>query len=212
MQYFIKNFFSAFYLLVLLVFVSCNTPLSNNQQIIKPLNQTINPYSSVDKSPLDICYFPQDYPTLKMTGNNLAAPIARVIYSRPQKNGREVFGNEAPPKFIQQYGTYWRLGANESTEIEFFKPVTINGKNIPTGRYTIYCIPFEDKWVVIFNTNLYSWGLRPDFSKDFAKIEIQVSKTANTIEHFTITFRQTKLGANLIMAWDNVEAFLPINF
>ena len=161
---------------------------------------------------MDISYYPVDFPALKMSGKDTGSLTARVIYSRPQKNGRVIFGNEPPPKYVQQYGALWRLGANEATEIEFFKPATIKGQRISKGRYIIYCIPFKDKWIIVFNTNLFSWGLHPDTTKDIAKIEIPVYKSEKNIEYFTMVFQPSPTGANLIMAWDNVQAALPISF
>jgi hypothetical protein len=80
--------------------------------------------SNMDKSPMDIAYYPEDFPTLKMSGKATGEPISRIIYSRPSKDGREIFGN------VVKYGTYWRLGANEGTEIEFFKDVSILGRTV----------------------------------------------------------------------------------
>jgi Protein of unknown function (DUF2911) len=193
-------------------FNACNTINSNNPEIQKPIFEPSNPYAAVDKSPMDISYYPVDFPALKMSGNDTSSLTARVIYSRPQKNGRAIFGNGPPPKYVQQYGALWRLGANEASEIEFFKPVNIKGQRISKGRYIIYCIPFEDKWVIVFNTNLFSWGLHPDTTKDIAKIEIPVYKSEKNIELFTMVFQPSAKGANLIMAWDNVQAALPISF
>lgn len=49
----------------------------------------VNPYSNIDISPMDMSYYPVDYPKLKMAGTITDAPVARVIYSRPhlQKKG-----------------------------------------------------------------------------------------------------------------------------
>jgi hypothetical protein len=80
------------------------------------------------------------------------------------------------------------------------------------GRYIIYCIPYENKWTVIFNSNLFSWGLHPDTKKDIAKIDILVSKTDQTTEFLSMVFEQSATSANLIIAWDNVKASLPISF
>ncbi|HKZ67409.1 MAG TPA: DUF2911 domain-containing protein, partial [Chitinophagaceae bacterium] len=71
----------------------------------------------VDKSPLDVCYYPFRYPNLKAQDKITEPLTARVIYSRPKKEGRTVFGG------LIEYGKLWRLGANEATEIEFYKPV-----------------------------------------------------------------------------------------
>jgi predicted small secreted protein len=204
-----------FFLPVLFCFflAACNSISDGGQDNRK--QQVIvapNPYAIIDKSPLDVSYYPVNYPMLKMEGKDTTGLVARVFYSRPQKNGRKVFGNELPPQCIQQYGTYWRLGANESSEIEFFKPVGIEGQNIPKGRYTIYCIPFENEWTVILNNNLYSWGLHVDSTKDFAKIKIPVAKMNKPIEYFTMVFHKSAAGTDLIMTWDDVKAVLPISF
>jgi len=193
-------------------FIACTSANNSPAETQKPVIDPVNPYAAVDKSPMDMSYYPVNYPMQVMSGNDSAALVARVIYSRPQKNGRTVFSNEAPPKSVQQYGTYWRLGANEASEIEFFKPVTIHERKIPKGRYIIYCIPFEDKWTIVLNTNLFDWGLHPDVSKDIARIDIPAEKTNRPIEYFTMVFQQSATGANLVMAWDNVKAVLPISF
>ncbi len=210
----------AIIILIACYITSCNPVNNNNNSPVAAARPTptiepvgiYNPYATVDKSPLDISYYPVNYPTQLMNGNDSAALLARVIYSRPQKNGRTIFGNEAPPKCVQQYGAYWRLGANEATEIEFFKPVTIEGKKIAKGRYIIYCIPFENKWSIVFNNNLYSWGLHPDTTKDLLKVDVPAAKTDKPIEYFTMVFQQSQNGADLIMAWDDTKAVLPISF
>jgi hypothetical protein len=199
-------------LVIACTFMCCNAVDTTNPKVIKPVIEPANPYATVDKSSLDISYYPVNYPTLKMNGGDTNSLIARLIYSRPQKNGRIIFGNGAPPKFVQQYGAYWRLGANEASEIEFFKPVLLKGQKIVKGRYIIYCIPYENKWIIILNTNLFSWGLHPDIQKDIAKIEIPVSKTNQPAEYLSMVFEQSATGANLIIAWDDVKASLPISF
>lgn len=93
--------------------------------------------SNMDKSPMDILYYPVDFPILKMSGKTDGNPVVRIIYSRPSKDGRRIFGN------VVKYGTYWRLGANEGTEIEFFRDVVISGKTVSKGRYILYAIPYE---------------------------------------------------------------------
>jgi hypothetical protein len=41
---------------------------------------------------------------------------------------------------------------------------------------------------------------------------VPVKKTDNRIEYFTMVFEKAGAGANLLMAWDNVEARLHLNF
>ena len=106
----------------------------------------------LDKSPMDMCYYPVDYPVLKIQNKVDAPLIARVIYGRPQKNNRSIFGDLVP------YDMIWRVGANEATEIEFFRDTKIDGKKLPKGRYTLYAIPSTDKWTLVLNKETDTWG------------------------------------------------------
>lgn len=200
--------------LFLLILAACNelqSPPSSRPKIISKDTSLIkaeeaNPYSPIDVSPMDMSYFPEDYPVLKMSDKVTGLPMARVIYSRPHKQGRKIFGT------LLIYGEPWRLGANEATEIEFFQPVKIQNKSIATGKYILYCIPQKDKWTMVLNTNLYSWGLKLDPTKDVYKFDIPIQVKPQSVEYFSMVFQKADGGANLVMAWDNVEAKLPIQY
>ena len=162
--------------------------------------------TDLDRSPMDMSYWPANYPILKMSGKAKDMPVARVIYSRPLKNGRAIFGG------IIKYNDLWRLGANEATEIEFFKNVKIAGKQVAKGRYTLYCIPDETKWTLIISKDNYSWGsFTYDPKKDLLRTDIDVDKNSETVEALTIYFDETKNGANLIFLWDELKTVLPIS-
>ena len=167
---------------------------------------TVNPLSSVDVSPMDMSYFPVDYPKIKMTNPNIAPPVVRVIYSRPHLQRRPLFNG------ILKYGEPWRLGANEASEIDFYKTVTIQGKKIPAGRYIIYGIPHEDKWTIILNSNIDSWGLKQDATKDTGRFDIPITTNGYSLEYFTMVFEKTDNGADLVIAWADIIARLPIKF
>ncbi|MBU6261694.1 MAG: DUF2911 domain-containing protein [Bacteroidetes bacterium] len=163
--------------------------------------------TDLDKSPMDMSYWPSNFPMLKLSGKASGEPFARVIYGRPQKNGRVLFGD------IVQYNSIWRLGANEATEIEFFVPVKIDGKLVPKGRYTLYSIPNENNWTLILNTDNFSWGnFSYNAKKDLLRVQVPVLKTMDTTEAFTLYFEETNLGAGLIILWDQVKVMLPISF
>ncbi len=161
----------------------------------------------VDKSPMDMSYYPNGYPVSKIQDKPTDPLVARVIYSRPQKNGRVIFGD------LLEYGKVWRLGANEATEIEFYTPVKINNTKIKKGRYTMYCIPYADKWTIIFNKENDTWGsFKYDTKKDIAKMDIPVQKQTEITEYFAMVFEKAATGANLVIAWDDVKVSLPIVF
>lgn len=200
--------------LALLFLFSCSDSTSRDttqrrpdiQITDSPVRVQDNPFAPVDVSPMDIAYLPSDYPIMKMTGGAKPLPLARVIYSRPHRQGRAIFGG------LIKYGEPWRLGANEATEIEFFQPVTIQNKKIPKGRYVLYCIPQEDKWTIVFNSNLYSWGLKPHEEQDLYNFDIPVTTRANVLEYFTMVFEQPSENYELVMAWENKEGRLPLQF
>lgn len=159
----------------------------------------------VDKSPMDMSYYPVNYPVLKIQDKPTGILTARVIYSRPRKEGRVIFGG------LVEYGKLWRLGANEATEIEFFKPVRINGKKVHKGRYTLYAIANENSWTIIVNKETDTWGhFKYDIKKDVVRIDVPVQKTTEQVEAVAMTFEKTTTGIQLIIAWDNIKVAMPI--
>lgn len=168
--------------------------------------EAVNPYVPVDISPMDMLYFPTDYAVQKMNGKASELPVARVIYSRPHRGGRKLFGG------LVQWGQPWRLGANEATEIQFFQPVQIQGKRIDKGQYILYAIPYQDRWTIVLNKNLYTWGLKFNPADDVARFDVPVTSRESLIEHFTMSFEKTATGADLLMAWENSEVRLPLQF
>jgi len=161
----------------------------------------------VDKSPLDMSYYPSGYPILKIQDKATEPLVARVIYSRPQKNGRIVFGE------LVEYGKVWRLGANEATEIEFYRDVKFGGSKVKKGRYTLYAIPAADQWTVILNKDNDTWGaFKYDMKKDVARITLKTEKTVDTVEYFTLVFEKSPIGFQLLAYWDNLRCAIPFSY
>ncbi len=162
---------------------------------------------ALDKSPMDVSYYPNRYPVLKIQDKTTDPPVCRIIYSRPLKSGRVIFGD------LLEYGKVWRMGANEASEIEFFSEVKINDTKIKKGRYTMYCIPFADKWTVIINTDTDTWGsFRYNEKNDIVRMDVPVEKQPEVTEEFVIAFEKADTGAKLVAAWDDVKVNLPIVF
>ena len=142
-----------------------------------------------------------------------------VNYSRPSVKGREIWGKLVPYGWnVQAFGlgnsAPWRAGANEATEIEFFRDVKIDNKKLPKGRYTLYAIPSATKWILVFNKETDTWGaFGYDAKKDVLRAEVKVVDRPDIIEVFTICFEGTdKTKTSLMIAWDNKEVHLPIKW
>ena len=98
---------------------------------------------------------------VELTSGDLTVSIP---YSRPSVRGRKIFGTQAQ-EALQPYGVYWRLGANESTEVTFSRDVIFNDKPIKKGTYKIYAIPGPESFEIRLNSELGKWGyLEPDYS------------------------------------------------
>ncbi|MBU6158289.1 MAG: DUF2911 domain-containing protein [Bacteroidetes bacterium] len=173
------------------------------------LAQTPQRFPSVDKSPLDVSYYPSNYPIMKVQPGKVLEPlIARVIYSRPQKNGRNVFEE------LVENGKVWRLGANEATEVEFFREVRIGAKKIKKGRYTLYAIENDSTWTLILNTELDVWGaFKYNVQKDVVRVECPVLLTQEITETLTMVFeKNAEKAIQLVIAWDDRIVSLPISW
>ena len=133
-----------------------------------------------------------------------------VFYNRPSKRERIIFGGLVP------YDKVWRTGANEATTFETNKPLKIGDGTLAAGLYTLWTIPGESSWQVIFNSKQYPWGVdeamkpmrEPEF--DVLAIEVPVETIENTVEQFTIAFDNSTDNLSLTMAWDNVKIVVPL--
>ncbi len=162
-------------------------------------------FAPIDASPLDVAYYPANITKVKKDDSSM--PIIKLLYSRPAKKGREIFG------VLEQFGKVWRLGANESTEISFNKAVTIGTKKIKPGKYSLFAIPNKDSWTIIVNRQTDRWGaFTYDQAKDVIRVEAPVAKLDKAVEVFSVVFTEAVNSTNMVMAWDTTQVTLPILF
>ena len=134
----------------------------------------------------------------------------KVFYNRPSKRNRVIFGALVP------YDLVWRTGANEATTFETNKPLKIGSKRLEPGKYTLWTIPNDTAWTVIFNSKMYPWGVdetmqpmrNPDF--DVIKYKAPVKKIDKIVEQFTIAFDNSTDNLILTMAWDQTKIEVPL--
>jgi len=153
---------------------------------------------------------------LKTPSASTASEIEQVVglteievdYNRPSKRGRVIFGNLVP------FGKIWRTGANSGTEISFSTDVSINGENINEGTYSIFSIPNEDSWQIIFYSDTDLWSVPRNWEE--SKIIFQSNFKSNTnnkvVETFSISFEDiTNNNVNLVFSWDDTNVIVPID-
>ncbi len=133
-----------------------------------------------------------------------------ITYSRPSVRGRLIFGTEAQ-EALQPYGVYWRLGANEATEITLNKDVLFNNQPLKAGTYMLYAMPEEGGFEIIANTELGRWGyFEPKHELDVLKTKIVAEKNAAPIEQYTISLQPVEGGVNVVFEWSDLRWTIPI--
>lgn len=173
------------YTLFLVTLVLCGTLLESYAQ--EPLKPRPSPLEMV---------------TLKYEGTYI-----KITYGRPHKRDREIFGG------LEPYGKIWRTGANEATEISVTDRINFGGKSLDTGTYTLFTIPYADKWTIILNSELGQWGAYNYNEKfDVIRFDIPTQQTEVVYEPFTMEFEQEAQSANLVMKWDRTSVSIPITF
>ncbi len=162
-------------------------------------------FAEIDKSPMDMAYYPNNFAHDRKPG---AKALIRVTYSRPSKNGRQIFGQVVP------FHKVWRTGANEADEIKFYQDVELNGKSVKAGIYSLFTIPDEQEWDIILSSDLDYWGAYSyDDKNDVIRIKGPSKQLMTPVENFTIQFENK--GANegiMKLAWDKTVVEVPFKF
>jgi hypothetical protein len=144
-------------------------------------------------------------PPASATCNFADGKSIKVNYSSPRAKGRKIYGGLVP------YGEVWRTGANEATSFVTDTAVTIGGKSIPAGSYTIFTVPTADKWTLIINKKTGEWGIPYKYESDeLARVDMSVSKTSGPVENFTISFHEMGTGCHMYLDWENTRATVEI--
>ncbi len=142
---------------------------------------------------------------------NIGEAYIKVVYSRPFKRGRLIFGTKEE-KALVPYGEVWRTGANEATEITLTKDIEIAGNPLKAGTYSLFTIPQKDKFTVLINSELGLWGqFRMDEKKEVMRFDVPTGETEGEFEAFTIFFKKPEGNSTeMMLVWDRTKVVIPI--
>ncbi len=144
-------------------------------------------------------------PPVTATGKVGIATIT-IHYSSPAVKGRKVWGELVP------YDKVWRAGANEATLFETDKTITVEGKTLPAGKYSLFAQPGEKKWQFIFNSQTGQWGIKMsgeanrDPVNDVLIIAVAPQKSSTMNEHL----RYDVTGKGFVLKWEHLEVPVAI--
>lgn len=129
-----------------------------------------------------------------------------IDYSSPAVNNRKIFGDLIP------YGQVWRAGANEATLFETNKDIKVEGKILPAGKYSLYAIPGEKEWTIIFNKQTGQWGIKRggvtsrDEAQDALTVQVKPKKSQAMTERLAYDVN----SKGFVLRWENAEVPVSI--
>ena len=162
--------------------------------LIVGITSTFNGFAQEDKSK-------RVSPPAKVSETTSAGVTIKVDYSQPSVKGRTIGTDIAP------FGKVWRTGANEATILEVSKAVKVEGKALPAGKYSLYTIPGEKEWVIIFNKTWDQWGTVYDMSKDALRVNVKSTKSSAFAEKFTVTVNK---AGQVSLIWGAKQASFTV--
>lgn len=149
-------------------------------------------FAKLDKSPMDAAWFP--------LGNKDTNKLIKVVYSRPQLNGRDL-------STLVKNGEVWRTGANEAANVTLYKDVKFGGKAVKAGEYSLFTIPGDKEWTIILNKDMNVWGAYSYKEvNDVIRVNAPVS-SGEPLDAFSIAFDD---DGTMYLAWGTVKVAVPI--
>ncbi|MBT1685213.1 DUF2911 domain-containing protein [Dawidia soli] len=135
-----------------------------------------------------------------------------VFYNRPYKKGRVIYGGLVP------YGKVWRTGANEATTFKTSQDLKFEGKTLRKGTYSLWTIPGEDTWTIIFNSEYGQWGVSSDGEanrspdRDVLQVQVHPVLQDREFEQFTIAFEKLGEEVEMVLMWDKTLVAVPFTY
>jgi Protein of unknown function (DUF2911) len=127
-------------------------------------------------------------------------------YSSPRLRGRKMIGGQNP------YGQPWRAGANEATTFVTKANLSVDGKEVPAGSYTLFVIPNPDKWTLIISKKTGEWGIPyPGEQYELGRYDMKLETLPSSVEDFTISYTPSGPSCTLAMEWDTTRASITLN-
>ena len=137
---------------------------------------------------------------------NVALTKLEVTYGRPVARGRALFGQLVP------WDSIWHPGADSATRISFDHDVTVEGKPLKAGTYSLWLIPRERQpWTIIFSRAAHVFHRPyPGVAEDALRIEVSPEPVSH-VESMTIDFPMVlRDDAVMRIHWGTVAAPIRI--
>lgn len=124
----------------------------------------------------------------------------KINYTRPSMRGRVIFGEVVP------WNRYWRTGANRATKITLNHALNFSGKILPAGAYSVFTMPSQTGWTMMFNKEVNIWGTDYNSDYDILRVPMQVEQLKDPVELMTIEVVATAKGGAINVIWERTKA------
>mgnify|MGYP003513492905 FL=1 len=156
-------------------------------------------------------YLPRRSP-LESHAFKVGAAHAKVCYGSPALAGRTMLGGEAVP-----FGQLWRTGANEPTSLHLDRVVRVGDLVLRAGSYSLYTVPGERDWTVIFNRATRQWAIESAYDAELAaqevgRLQVRARPRESPVERLTFRSEPSATAAvDLILEWQQTQIRLPFD-
>ncbi|MES2386786.1 MAG: DUF2911 domain-containing protein [Bacteroidota bacterium] len=141
-------------------------------------------------------------PAATATGKIGEANIT-IEYSSPAVKGRKIWGDLVP------YNQVWRAGANEATIFTTDKDISVEGNKLPAGKYSLFAIPAEAEWTIIFNKVAKQWGAYKYTDKEDAlRVRVKPREAKEQKERLAYTIDPKK---GFTLSWDKLDVLVLVS-
>ena len=124
----------------------------------------------------------------------------KIVYSRPKVRGRTIFGAVVP------YDRFWRTGANAATRLVTDHTLVFGDKELPAGTYSIWTLPSQSGWTMMFNSQANIWGTEYNPAFDVLRVPMQSEQIPDLVEEFTIEVKPARGGGLFNVIWEKTKA------
>src|SRR5450432_1807185 len=148
-------------------------------------------------------------PPATATGKIKDATIT-INYSSPSVKGRTIWGGLVP------YSKIWRAGANEATIFTTDKEITVEGKKLAAGKYSLFMTPGEKEWTIIFNSQTGQWGITNsgdanlDPKKNVLEVKVKPKDQKTVQETLLYTIEDKLMDKGFTLSWEKVKVFVSV--
>jgi hypothetical protein len=128
-----------------------------------------------------------------------------IAYGRPSMRGRKIFGSLVP------FGRIWCPGADSCTTLTSDRDLEFPGLTLKAGDHSMWMLPTDAAWTLIFNSEGGAFHTRHDASRDVGRIELQKTALPQPVEQLTFSLERSPSGTGgvLAMEWETTRVFAP---